>query len=172
MLVKLHREIDSRTREIAASHGDWLCRRGCDMCCRNLAELPRLTKPEWDLVEQGLAQLPDAVRQAIFARIEKSTRVCPFLDPAAGNCLIYEHRPVACRTYGFYVERDRGLYCKAIEARVETGEMANVVWGNAAAVDATLEELGEKISLSDWLRSFPGPAPTPPSDPPDPCGER
>jgi Fe-S-cluster containining protein len=25
---------------------------------------------------------------------------CPVLDPDSGACLLYEHRPVACRTYG------------------------------------------------------------------------
>jgi Fe-S-cluster containining protein len=25
---------------------------------------------------------------------------CPVLDPATGACLLYEHRPISCRTYG------------------------------------------------------------------------
>jgi Fe-S-cluster containining protein len=27
-------------------------------------------------------------------------RPCPALDPASGRCLVYEHRPVSCRTFG------------------------------------------------------------------------
>ncbi len=42
----------------------------------------------------------------------------------------YAQRPVACRTYGFYVQRELGLYCGDIEARVAGGELADVVWGN------------------------------------------
>ena len=174
MLVTLHREIDSRTREIAASHPDWPCRKGCDTCCRRLAELPRLTRAEWDLVEEGLAALPDDARRKIALRIRRNPgTVCPFLDRDAGSCLIYAYRPVACRTYGFYVERDQGLYCGQIEARVNSGGMADVVWGNVAGVEAKVAEYGEKIGLLEWFNDSPEsslqPLPIPPSTSPDPC---
>ena len=170
MLVSLQREIDRRTGQIAAVHGNWPCRAGCDFCCRNLAEPPRLTHLEWLSVTVGLAQLPEQIRAEIKARATETSRVCPFLDPDAGKCLIYEHRPIACRTYGFYIERDRGLYCKHIEERVDAGEMAEVVWGNVAGVDERLAAVGEKVPLSDWLRAFPAPAPIPASDCPGPDG--
>ena len=38
--------------------------------------------------------------------------------------------PVACRTYGFYVQRDLGLYCRDIENRVAG--------------------LGEALPLTEW----------------------
>ena len=152
MLLKLHREIDARTREIASSHGSWPCREGCDHCCRNLAEPPRLTRAEWELVEEGLAKLPLELQGEIRQRAATAGRTCPFLDGKARSCLIYENRPVACRTYGFYVERDKGLYCREIERRVEAGEMANVVWGNITSVEAQLDALSEKIPLTDWFR--------------------
>lgn len=168
MLVSLQREIDARTREIAASHGAWPCRAGCDFCCRNLAEPPRLTRAEWQSVTEGLAQLPSSTRTEIQVRAGHPSRVCPFLDLEAGKCLIYEQRPIACRTYGFYVERDRGLYCKQIEQRVAAGEMADVVWGNVAGVESRRQEIGDKIALSDWLRELPEPVPIPSSDSPNP----
>ncbi|MDP3007577.1 MAG: hypothetical protein Q8N30_00720 [Methylococcales bacterium] len=31
---------------------------GCDGCCRRLAEIPRLTATEWELLRNGLAALP------------------------------------------------------------------------------------------------------------------
>jgi hypothetical protein len=65
--------------------------------------------------------------------------VCPFLDDSAGKCLEYAYRPVACRTYGFYVERDRGLYRAKIEAMVDRGECSDVIWGNQSAIDPQLE---------------------------------
>jgi Fe-S-cluster containining protein len=183
MLLELHREIDSRTHEIASAHVTWPCRRGCDHCCRNLAELPRLTRAEWHFLEQGLARLPQDIQREIAARLQSpEPRVCPFLDRTAGSCLIYEHRPVACRTYGFYVERDRGLYCRMIEERVNSGEFACVVWGNAAGVEARLEARleGEPIALADWFNDClndspewsPRPLPTPPSASPNPCDAR
>lgn len=174
MLLQLHRAIDSRTREIASSHRNWPCHKGCDTCCRHLAEPPRLTRVEWDSLEEGLKRLPLDQQQEIAARIRANeTAICPFLDPAAGACRVYDYRPIACRTYGFYVERDRGLYCKQIEAKVEAGEMSDIVWGNVAGVDAALAELGEKIGLIEWFNDSPGsplrPLPTRPSDSPDPC---
>ncbi len=139
--------------------------------------MPRLTQPEWDLVALGLQQLADTVRAEVYARVEEAAalqgaKTCPFLDRDAGSCLIYEHRPVACRTYGFYVERDRGLYCRSIEEEVDGGRMSNVVWGNVAAVEASLAAYGEKISLSDWLRAVPAPVPTRSSDSPGPDAAR
>ena len=148
------------------------------MCCRRLAELPRLTRAEWDFLAEGLAALPRQVQIGIRDRIRAlelvdGRYVCPFLDRDEGSCLIYEHRPVACRTYGFYVERDRGLYCKQIEARVDSGEFVDVVWGNVAGVES---RLGEKIGILEWFNDspewWPRPLPTPSSGPPDPCGAR
>jgi Fe-S-cluster containining protein len=173
MLIQLHREIETRAQQIAASQGSWPCREGCDSCCRSLAEPPRLTAAEWDLVEAGIARLPEPLRTRVLERIPTSSRICPFLDTEAGSCLIYDHRPVACRTYGFYVERDRGLYCRVIETKVDAGEMEDVVWGNAESVESRLSTHGDKISLMDWfndsLRASPGPAPTRSSGCPDPC---
>jgi uncharacterized protein len=178
MLVELHREIDSRTREIASSQADWPCRRGCDTCCRRLAELPQLTRAEWDLLADGLARLLLHQQSEIRDRIRElnpaATRhICPFLDRQAGSCLVYDYRPVACRTYGFYVERDRGIYCRQIEQRVNAGEFADVVWGNIAGVEMRLGKLGVKIGLLEWFNDSPEwsprPLPTPPSTSPDPC---
>ena len=137
--------------------------------------MPRLTRAEWELLQRGLATLPSAIQREIATRIEESAKctICPFLDRDAGRCLVYDYRPVACRTYGFYVEREGGLYCGMIEARVDSGEMADVVWGNVARVDAQLAEYGERIALLDWfndsLRWFPERLPTPPSTTPGPC---
>ena len=74
--------------------------------------------------------------------------ICPWLDRPSGRCLVYEARPLACRTYGFYVERGRGLYCHKIEKRVETGEMDAVVWGNH---DAILSAQGPLIGFKERL---------------------
>jgi hypothetical protein len=60
-------------------------------------------------------------------------------------------RPVACRTYGFYVQRDKGLYCQEIEARVAGGDWATVVWGNHDAVDRSLNALGDSRDLTEWF---------------------
>lgn len=156
-LSQLHTDIDLRVSIIRDANSDWLCRMGCDGCCRRLAEIPKLTTEEWDLLEVGLAQLPPEVLREISHEIaslaEQSSRpiVCPLLDGVAGACRVYAHRPVACRTYGFYVQRDLGLYCKDIESRVAGDMLAEVVWGNHDAIDHRLSGLGEARELTEWF---------------------
>jgi len=156
-LSDLHREIDARVDTIRASHPDWLCGKGCDGCCRQLAELPRLTHGEWQLLQTGLAALDETQRDDIQQRLTAlgpaPTRpvTCPLLDPATGACPVYAHRPVACRTYGFYAERDRLLVCQQIAAQDTEGKLATVVWGNHAHIDRTLTATGEIRSLAEWF---------------------
>jgi Fe-S-cluster containining protein len=156
-LTELHDDIDERVSAIRLENPDWLCRMGCDGCCHRLAQIPELTLAEWTLFREGFATLSDEkqqeIRQNIATLSSQSPRsiVCPMLDKAAGACLIYAYRPVACRTYGFYVERDKGLYCHDIELRVEQGELNNVVWGNHDTVNRHLDKLGDKRNLVEWF---------------------
>ena len=159
-LAQLHTDIETRVTAIRDSHPDWLCRQGCDGCCHRLADVPRLTTEEWNLLQQGLATLPperlQKIGQAITALASQGSRpiVCPMLDQAHGACMVYAHRPVACRTYGFYVQRDQGLYCKDIESRVADGALAEVVWGNHDVIDRNLCDLGEFRELPEWFAQW------------------
>jgi hypothetical protein len=54
----------------------------------------------------------------------------------------------ACRTYGFYVQRDLGLYCGDIESRVAADRLPDVVWRNHDAVDHRLAGMGEGRDLT------------------------
>ena len=162
MLEQLHADIDARVTAIRDGHPDWLCRRGCDGCCRRLAQIPLLTAAEWALLQTGLAALPEEQLQAIGREItalaDQKVRpfVCPLLDKAVGSCRVYAQRPVACRTYGFYVQRDQGLYCQDIEAQVADGALAEVVWGNHDAIDRRLGGLGEVLALTEWFGRWQG----------------
>lgn len=156
-LLRLHADIDTRVQAIRQGRPDWPCAKGCDACCRRLAAVPRLTAAEWALLRQGLAALPpqrlEEVRRGVAALAQQppGAIVCPLLDPASGACPVYAQRPVACRTYGFYVQRDRGLYCADIESRVAGGGLADVVWGNHDAIDRQLAGQGDSRTLSEWL---------------------
>jgi uncharacterized protein len=159
-LTRLHRDIDARVHSIRENRPDWLCGKGCDHCCRRLAEIPQLTAAEWALLKKGLAGLaPEYLReigQRMNALVGQTTRpvVCPLLDHATGACPVYAQRPVACRSYGFYVQRDLGLYCHDIESRVADGTLADVVWGNHDAIDQHLASLGESRPLSEWFATW------------------
>lgn len=156
-LTTLHAEIDARVASIREHNADWPCAKGCDTCCRQLADVPHLSTVEWERLKEGLAALPTEQLSAIRTRIaalavEPPHRItCPILDPATGACPVYAHRPVACRTYGFYVQRDKGLYCSDIESRVAEGGLADVVWGNHEVIDQQLAGLGDTRSLTDWF---------------------
>ncbi|MEQ9497138.1 MAG: YkgJ family cysteine cluster protein [Deltaproteobacteria bacterium] len=130
-----------RRVEAVRSDRDWPCRKGCDLCCRSLANPPRLSESEWRRID---AVLDDARRAR--ARAHDDPRVCPFLEE--GACSIYAVRPLACRTYGYYVEDGRGLWCDEIEQAVEAGRAEGVVFGNAAGLG---EELGPVRPLDAWL---------------------
>ena len=161
-LTRLHGEIDTRVNGIRENRPDWLCGKGCDHCCRRLADIPQLTAAEWALLKEGLAALAPEHQREIGRRISALAGqparpvVCPLLDQASGACPVYVQRPVACRTYGFYVQRELGLYCHDIESRVADGTLDDVVWGNHDAIDRQLVDLGESRSLTDWFTAWDG----------------
>jgi len=120
-LYEIDEAVRTRVEEIAGSHGEWPCRKGCDECCRRLASSPRVSRPEWERIAAAVAALPPRVAQSVRERIRESAEaprpvVCPLLDTAAGTCLVYEARPVACRAYGFYADRELVLGCGRIES--------------------------------------------------------
>jgi len=161
-LSQLHADIDARVDSIRENRPDWLCGKGCDSCCKRLAEVPQLTADEWDLLREGLALLPPeklvSLRKDMDALAAQQTRpvVCPLLDQTTGACPVYLHRPVACRTYGFYAQRDKGLFCSGIETLVAEGALTDVVWGNHDAIDRSLTTLGISRPLTEWFADWVG----------------
>jgi uncharacterized protein len=156
-LLALIGQVERRAEQVrqAAPHIAWPCQKGCDACCRRLAAQPLLTRAEWTLLQQGIAGLPPAEAVAVAKRVLAlpcaGPMVCPFLHPAAGACLVYPQRPVACRAFGFYVERDGGLYCPGIAHRVAGGEFNDVVWGNGSALqDRLAAAAGPPRPLQEW----------------------
>ena len=156
-LAPLHAEIDARVAAIRHPRPDWPCAKGCDNCCRQLAALPQLTADEWALLKTGLAALPAQQQAVIHERLRRlgenppAPVTCPLLDPASGACPVYAHRPIACRTYGFYVQRNKGLYCREIETQVADGKLWDVVWGNHEAIDRQLVRPAPRRALNAWL---------------------
>ena len=139
-----------RAEATSANHADWPCRKGCDDCCRHLASAPRVTREEWLPIAAALATLPEQVRQRIR---ESNSATCPLLDVDSGACLIYDARPVACRAYGFYAERESVLGCHRIELMGR--HSTDVVWGNHAVLEVQLRRLGDAATLAEWLAATP-----------------
>jgi Fe-S-cluster containining protein len=122
--------LDEGFRRTAERSGDWLvCKPGCDDCChgpfpvteldarrlqRGLRESPRpgakrtrrRAAEAWGALrdgfpgdfEAGRLDEDEARLDAFFAQHKRLA--CPALDPGSGRCELYEHRPIACRTYG------------------------------------------------------------------------
>ena len=159
-LTDLHADIDARVLSIRANNANWLCGKGCDHCCKRLAEVPQLTAAEWDWLREGLAGLSPDHLQAICQEMAslagslENPIICPLLDHATGACPVYAHRPVACRSYGFYMQRNVGLFCRDIEKQVADGDLPNVVWGNHDAIDHRLKQLGDSRPLTEWFAEW------------------
>jgi uncharacterized protein len=152
-LAILDVQIEARCRTTQQAHPYWPCARGCDHCCRSLAQLPQLTPPEWQRLAPAIDALhPDvkaAVRTRLAAAPDSGPVVCPLLDLDRGECRVYDARPIACRTYGFYTDPDAGLHCDdVLEAVRENGDEHSVIWGNAASLKDKLREHGEARSLA------------------------
>lgn len=153
-LYQIQEAVRLRAEEIASNQANWPCRKGCDDCCRQLASVPRVTQEEWRSIAAALDALPDGTAELVLRRIRDSATVsrpviCPLLDTDSGTCLVYEARPVACRAYGFYAERQYVLGCSRIESMGQ--KLPNVVWGNHAALEERLRLLGADATLSEWL---------------------
>ncbi len=151
-LQSLDEQVESRVQAIRADRDWWPCRRGCDYCCRHLAQAPNLSPAEWERVDAAVAALPIPIQAMVQQRIEAlleqvveqgpgSTVVCPYLDEQEGACRIYDSRPLACRTYGFFVTRDHNQYCEQIETEVNNRREEAIVWGNAEAIRHDLNRM-------------------------------
>jgi Fe-S-cluster containining protein len=152
----LDERVEARVQAIRAKKDWWLCRRGCDYCCRHLARALELSPPEWARVDEAVAALPTAIRHDIEQKIsallleisQHSTQphiACPFLDSDSGACHIYDARPIACRTYGFFVARSGNQYCSLIEAELSSRGDDDIVWGNADAISDALERISPEL---------------------------
>lgn len=155
-LPVLDSRIDERARKTHAEHADFPCRAGCDTCCRSLPHLPTITRAEWERLHEALTRLDEPAQEDIRRRLrEEEARtmgktVCPILDLESGHCRTYHARPIACRTYGYYVERDGGLHCDLVTRFAEDHP---VVWGNGEGIAQDMRDFGETATIGEWMRA-------------------
>ncbi|MBM3726695.1 MAG: YkgJ family cysteine cluster protein [Acidobacteria bacterium] len=124
--LALIQHLDTWLAESAQRSGPWLaCRPGCAQCCLGPFAITAL---DVNRLREGLRQLPpeqaeqirERARQAITALgpdypgdpttgelfdedalpERLNDHPCPALDVETRHCELYQHRPVACRTFG------------------------------------------------------------------------
>lgn len=154
-LQDIHAAVQVRVSAITAVNPTWPCRKGCDGCCRSLATEPRVSHNEWVSIRAAIDALPAVIAGIVRIRIRESAGaqrpvICALLNRDSGSCLVYAARPVACRAYGFYAEREKVLGCNRIEQQAL--ESPDIVWGNHVALEESLRALGPARELSAWAK--------------------
>jgi Fe-S-cluster containining protein len=128
------------------------CGAGCSLCCYGLFEIGSGDVP---LIAEGLAAMHPARRKKVIARalqlVESSNHPnlrecspeekeaffdrtqsvpCPNLDDA-GLCMMYEHRPLVCRTFGLPLREGRkylGDVCELNFTEASRKEQLKAAW--------------------------------------------
>ena len=128
------------------------CGAGCSLCCHGLFEIGSGDVP---LIADGLEQLPPARRRKVIRKaqevVEQSAHPnlrdcapdekeaffertqstpCPNLDEA-GLCMMYEHRPLVCRTFGLPLREKRrylGDVCELNFTKSTRPERMSAAW--------------------------------------------
>jgi hypothetical protein len=97
---KLHdvaSKVDDFFARVQARYGhDMQCTSGCSDCC--VVRLT-ITTVEAREIHDFVADLSPTSRVGLAANVAASTTACAALDPA-GRCLIYDARPIVCRSHG------------------------------------------------------------------------
>jgi len=157
------------------------CGRGCSLCCYGLFEIGAA---DVAVIADGLSKLNPARRDMIIRRavdivassrhpnlrecspIEKdeffertASTPCPNLDDS-GLCMIYEHRPLVCRTFGLPL-RDGARYIGDVcelnfeEATIDEKESAawDLQWEDALGPEDEYT-IPEAIILAARMRSW------------------
>jgi uncharacterized protein len=150
--LALRSRVDELCRRTQASfESEISCRPGCDSCCRHLG----IFAVEAAALGEALASTAEPLAAQIRHQAEQSgpQAPCPLLHD--GLCLLYEARPIICRTHGLplLVSRDGA---SGVDFCPENFRNVSSIPGNAV-ID--LERLNAMLAAinSLFLQSFPGP---------------
>lgn len=119
-----------------------------------------MTELEWRQLRSSLAALEGTTRQNVMAKIRALTPgqgrvVCPMLDLAEGACVVYDGRPLACRTYGYYVHDRDDKWCAQVTDHLVETAAPHVVMGNEAALERRLSRASGPVrGLDEWIREL------------------
>jgi Fe-S-cluster containining protein len=150
---KILRDADEHFAEVISSQRRHLaCGVGCSFCCYGLFEIGA---GDVDVIADGLRSLPSAIRSKIVAAAEAVVRdyshpdirnaseverdaffertaavACPALGDD-GRCMMYESRPLVCRTFGLPIregERYIGDICDLNFREATDAEKEEAAW--------------------------------------------
>jgi uncharacterized protein len=95
--LELRLKVDELCRFVDSNFGEAIrCRKGCDSCCRHISIFPvEAYAIRTALKDSHLKRSEQIKRLAQDANEER----CPLLHQ--GVCLLYEARPIICRTHGY-----------------------------------------------------------------------
>jgi len=89
--------VDDLCRRIGSDYSSHLtCRKGCDACCRHISLFPVEAAALALALGRGGSEEAGRIRRQ--AREASAEGPCPLLRE--GACLLYESRPIICRTHG------------------------------------------------------------------------
>lgn len=95
--LQLRDKVDALCHQIESAHADAIsCQAGCDSCCQALTLFP----VEAYALAKAVAAQPESMRERLYSRGHAATDngPCPLLEQ--GRCLLYNDRPIICRTHG------------------------------------------------------------------------
>lgn len=75
----------------------WTCQR--DGACCQIPGAVVMTTAEWDELRDQPARRPAQVDLSRPGLVALKARPCPFYDPHAKACMVYEKRPYNCRVF-------------------------------------------------------------------------
>jgi len=150
----LKHSIQTTIDNILLQYNNWPCNKGCDYCCNNIEHMPYLTIEEIEMLNEGIKLLDKHVIENIKVKIKNLNEhfthfKCPFIS-SEGHCLVYDHRPIACRTYGFYISninKSKGLFCYKIQELESSNKLNHIIWGNYNVISTQLESMGKQIPI-------------------------
>lgn len=112
---KLLQKIDRFCDDSVGAYGnDLVCRKGCSSCCRHLSLFPVEAMHIRFAIDGLDDEIIEIIRKKAVDLIDEPDGECPLLDE--GLCLLYQVRPIICRTHGLpvLVRSDQGTavdYC-------------------------------------------------------------
>lgn len=145
-------KVDTHAARVSSDHGDAMhCQRGCTACCRQDLGVARVEADHIrDWVARRDAALPPshdspgiADQHNLFASLSGS-QPCAFLG-AGGACLIYEVRPVICRSHGLPIAVGNDRDCCPLNFGDESEPLSSLP--DDAALD--LERLNTMLAAID-----------------------